>query len=290
LVSQTKTTSTLTTGKVSSHKIDSGGHQLIETDTEIGHGNSGGPAYNDDGYVVGIATYSAGGGEGDGTLNYIRDIADFKNVAAQSSVNYAESRTQTEWDKGIQLFYQAHYKSAVAHFARVQKLYPNHPTAKQLTATADKRIANGENIDEFPVLLVVILGIIILAGAAGSVVFIVMHKQKHNALVQAVATGQATPPVPGAPVQFVPPAMPTQQFIAQAPQQFAQVPQPFAVPEQAPVPLTQQPVVVQAPQPQPVQQPEPQQPQQPVQQPQVSPGFQSLEQPNDGTQNPFNIP
>ena len=55
VVSDTSATPTLTSGKVSSIKDASGSDKkLIETDTTIGHGNSGGPAINDSGMVVGV--------------------------------------------------------------------------------------------------------------------------------------------------------------------------------------------------------------------------------------------
>lgn len=217
LVSQTKTAATLTTGKVSSKKKDTGNRNLIETDTEIGHGNSGGPAFDDTGEVVGIATYAVDpGGSGDGALNYVRDIDDFVQSAGKSSVDYALSDTQLVWNQGIQQFYTARYKKAVASFAKVKELYPEHPRVAELTLVAEKRIANGENVDDFPVLLVVVLGVVVLTGAGVSVFFIVRHKRGHNALVQGVVSGQVQPLTPDAPAQMIPAAVPPAQLFGQA--------------------------------------------------------------------------
>lgn len=236
LVSQTSTTSTLTTGKVSAIKNDTNSKKLVETDTEIGHGNSGGPAFNDNGEVIGIATYSAATGKaGDGVLNYVRDIQDFKDLAAKQGVDYTVSETQREWNQGIDLYYKAHYKSAVSHFAKVKELYPADPRVDELTKTANKRIANGENVDDFPVAVVIIVALVVLAGTGVSVFLILQHKKKHLALVQAVAKGQAQPMQPGIPAQYVSPAVSTAQILAQSPQP---VSQPFTPPV-APVSPTQ---------------------------------------------------
>ncbi len=247
VVSETKTAATLTTGKVSSKKEDTGGHNLIETDTEIGHGNSGGPAFDDMGEVVGISTYAAGGNAGDGTLNYIRDIQDFSEIASKSSVDYTVSDTQRIWNEAIGQFYTARYKKAVSNFEKVKELYPEHPRVAELTAVAQKRIAAGENVDDFPVVLVAVLGVVVLIGAAVSVFFIVRHKHGHNALVQGVVAGQVQPLTPGAPAQSIPAAVPPAQLFNQpsvspvqpAPgQSFQQTtvpnPSPFGAPQATP--------------------------------------------------------
>lgn len=205
IVSKTVTSATLTTGKVSAQKSDSGGRAIIETDTEIGHGNSGGPAFTDDGSVVGIATYTSDTGEaGDGVLNYIRDIADFTAIADKESVNYKTvSQTQAQWDKAIKLFYEAHYKSAIPVFKKVQELYPTHPQVAAMIASSEKHIANGDNIDEFPIVPVVIVAVVAVVGGVLAVIFIVSHRKKHDAYVHGVSTGQIQPMTPGMPAQTV---------------------------------------------------------------------------------------
>lgn len=241
IVGETKTAATLTTGKVSSKKKDTGNHNLIETDTEIGHGNSGGPAFDDEGTVVGIATYAVDpGGAGDGTLNYVRDIDDLKKIADKESIDLTVDDTQKIWNQAIQQFYTARYKKAVANFSKVKELYPQHPRVAELTAIAEKRIANGENIDDFPVIPVVILAVVVLAGVGISVFFIVRHKRGHNAMVQGVVAGQVQPMMPGAPAQMIPAATPPAQLFGQPATPPAQAApgqpfQPMATPSQDPM-------------------------------------------------------
>ena len=254
IVSKTVTSATLTTGKVSAHKSDSGGRAIVETDTEIGHGNSGGPAFSDDGSVVGIATYTSDTGEaGDGVLNYIRDIADFTAIADKQSVNYKTvSETQAQWDKAIKLFYEAHYKSAIPVFEKVQELYPTHPQVAAMIASSEKHIANGDNIDEFPIVPVVIVATIAVVGGVFAVIFIVGHRKKHDAYVHGVSTGQIQPMTPGMPLQTVTMQTPfasaaTPAFVPQPP-----VASPSAAPTQpvvAPQPPVATPVSVTTPTP-----------------------------------------
>ncbi len=229
IVSKTVGSATLTTGKISSLKKDSGGHNLIETDTVIGHGNSGGPAFDDDGAVIGLATYTSV--DNADKINYVRDIADFRTLADKASVNYKTvSATQQEWNKAIDLFYKAHYKSAIPHFKKVQSLYPAHPKVAAMIASSNKHIANGENIDEFPVVPVVIGLVVAVLGVAAAVVFIVLQKRGHKAYVHGVNSGQIQPMAPGMTPQPV--SMPAFQPAAYTPiaQQAPMAPQAAAQP------------------------------------------------------------
>ncbi len=196
---------TLTAGKVSAMKTANGsGKKLIETDATIGHGNSGGPVLNDAGEVVGIATYTIdGSGKGNGVYNYIRDIQDFKDIATKSSVSITgKSATQAEWDKGIDNFYKAHYSKAVKSFEKVKKLYPAHPKVSELLATANDRIKNGQDVKDFPFVLVG-AGVASVLGVAVSGFVIFRHRRAHKVYTGQVASGAMQPMMPGAQPQMV---------------------------------------------------------------------------------------
>jgi len=228
----------LTTGKVSSKKNASGSDKvLIETDATIGHGNSGGPAFEDDGLVIGISTYSIdASGAGDGTYNYIRDIKDLVDLADESGITFdVNSETQALWEQGIDYFYTSHYSKAVKNFEKVQSLYPNHAKAAEFIAAAEKRIANGEDIQDFPLVPVIIGGIIVLVGAGVGVFLIIRHRKHHVIYNAGVAQGTVTPAAPGDPAQHVtvtPGSPPDVQNIAPV------VPTPTPV-EPAPEPISE---------------------------------------------------
>lgn len=265
LVEEEKSKVTLTSGKVSSIKNATGSDKkLIETDTTIGHGNSGGPVLDDSGLVVGIATYTIdGSGTGDGVFNYVRDIKDLKDLAAKSSVTFnTNSKTQDEWQKGINNFYNAHYSKALKNFDKVKKLYSSHPAVNEFIATSNTKIKEGKDVKDFPVVLVLIIGLfVVIAGAVISAIVIIRHKGKHNIYQQQVASGGIQPMVPGSPPQYAnnsspqpPQAQQTQPFTPQPLTPTIQTSAPVGIINPVQTPPQPTPVIA------PIQQPSPPQP------------------------------
>jgi S1-C subfamily serine protease len=206
IVDSTSSQATLTTGKVSSIKNASGSDKkLIETDTTIGHGNSGGPALADNGEVVGIATYTAdGSGTGNGVFNYIRDIKDLIDLASARSITFdTNSATQAAWQEGIANFYTSHYSKALKNFAVVESLYPNDSNVASFKVAAQKKIDAGEDVIDFPLIPVLIASGIVLLGIGLGLFFIIRHHKKHVIYAAGVAQGIVQPAGPGVGVQTV---------------------------------------------------------------------------------------
>jgi len=197
LVEASESRPTLTSGKVSSIKSAAGSKsQLIETDATIGHGNSGGPAFNDTGEVVGIATYTIdGSGDGGGVFNYIRDIADLNELTRKNGVDTASlSQTQKEWEEAIKQIYQAHYSEAVSRLNVVKTLYPQHPRVDQLISLSQDKISSGEEAKEFPTLLAGIATLLGILLVSASIFLIIQHSRRHAAYKEHLATGKIAPP------------------------------------------------------------------------------------------------
>ncbi len=202
LVDSSSATVSLTSSKVSAVKtLAHSNHKVIETDAAISPGNSGGPAFLETGEVVGLATYASTGND---SINYVRDIGDLKTLAKDSSITFdTASVTQTEWDKGLAYFYDAHYSKSLTNFDKVKALYPNHPKVAEFIAAAKTRIANGEDVQDFPILIVAIAAGVLLLGAGVTTVLIVRHKKKHTVYTAGVAQGTVAPIVSGAAPQVV---------------------------------------------------------------------------------------
>lgn len=196
LVDATNSTVTLTTGKVASIKYAAGSNRrLIETDATIGHGNSGGPVFSDRGDVVGIATYTTdGSGDGGGIFNYIRDVSDLTELASKNAISFdTNSKTQKAWQAGIDNFYDAHYSQALTDFYVVKKLYPFDSRVDEFIATSTVRINNGEDIQDFPTLSVIVSAIIILLSLSISTGMIIRHAKHHVIYKNKVNSGTLEP-------------------------------------------------------------------------------------------------
>lgn len=208
LVSGTQDVVTITDGHVSAIKNALGDtRKLIQTDAIIGHGSSGSPVFDDNGNVVGIATYGIDPGGGNGTYNYIRDIADMISLANGAKVTYNQpSTTQLDWNKAIDYFYNSHYSAALPLFNQVKSLYPQHPTVSQFIANAQTAIKEGKDVPLYPIWLFIAGGGVALLLVGVAVFLIVRHHGKHQ--VYKMATGQTTAvPVGGV---TLPPANPVQ--------------------------------------------------------------------------------
>ncbi len=192
LVDSSESRATLTSGKVSSIKNATGSKsQMIETDATIGHGNSGGPAFNDSGEVVGIATYTIdGSGDGNGVFNYVRDVADLKDLASKNNVDLSsQSQTQQEWESAAKDIYQAHYAKALGKLESVKALYPEHPRVDQLIALVQQRINAGEGAKEFPTSIIALASLFGISLIVISILLIVHHSRKHAAYNEHLASG-----------------------------------------------------------------------------------------------------
>lgn len=264
LVDTTIIEPTATQGVVSAvRNTNDGEHQVIQSDVAIGHGNSGGPAFANNGSVVGIATYTFASetGSGDANVSYMRDIADLVELAEENDVNeLSESNTQSDWEEGIDLFYQARFTKAIAKFEKVKELFPGHRLAETYIDLAQTKIDNGEEVAEPSNFILYGLGAgASIGGIVAGIVLIINQKKRHKDYVSGAVAHQP---------QFnQPPTQPTPQIVqpvlhtTPTPGLPQQQPPHQVAPVQSTPPATNIPV-----QPQPPTQQQP--PQQPPQQPQ----------------------
>lgn len=124
-------TPTVTLGIVSAIKADQAGNTLIQTDAGLASGNSGGPALDDDGRVVGIATFALESESAN--FNFVRDIGELKNLLAQHEVDLTAPNPIFEfWGQAVASFTNRRYRDALKSAQRVTDLYPIHPSAEHL--------------------------------------------------------------------------------------------------------------------------------------------------------------
>lgn len=182
---------TATQGIVSAIREASGNNKkVVQSDVNIGHGNSGGPALATDGLVFGLATYVLSGEDGSAGITFIRDIQDLRSLAVRENITFTNtSDTQDLWKLALDDFYSAHYTAAVQKFRQVKKLYPPHATVDSFISIANTKIANGEEAVSPWVPLFIVASIIIsVSGVVTAVVLISRHRAHHH-LYRALKSG-----------------------------------------------------------------------------------------------------
>ena len=90
-----------TNGHISAVKTGPLGMPVLQTDTAITHGNSGGPAFNDEGKVIGIATFGNDSVQG---FNFLVAINTAMEFVRQTGVSPSRSTFDEHWDRALDMY------------------------------------------------------------------------------------------------------------------------------------------------------------------------------------------
>lgn len=180
-------------------------YRLIATNVPAAQGNSGGPAFAEDGSIIGLVTYvdqsvnTKEGTESFATSSILRDVNDVKALLSKNNITLnTSSSVDSTWDQGIEQFSNAHYKSANQLFAKAKAEYPANYLATQLSSVADAKIAAGLDVPEIsPVvtIVVVLFVLIILVGLIIVIIKTVSHHKKTKSLPPLPEQTSTTNPV-----------------------------------------------------------------------------------------------
>ena len=135
----------VTNGAVSGFKQDVTNQNVIQTDAPAAWGNSGGPAVNSRGEVVGVLTFVSLAPGAEGSIvqgfNFVipsQAVRDFvKDTEAR--VN-GKSKFDTVWYAGLRAFFGEDWKGAVRSFQEADQILPNLPDVKRQLAEAQEKV------------------------------------------------------------------------------------------------------------------------------------------------------
>ena len=110
---------------------------LLQTNANINHGNSGGPAFNANGEVIGIATF---GKEVPG-YNFLVPISTAKEFIRQAGAEPMRGNFDKVWHQALDAYVDQDWSTAHKLLSDVLEMMPNQPEAQklQLQAAANER-------------------------------------------------------------------------------------------------------------------------------------------------------
>jgi S1-C subfamily serine protease len=162
-------------GKISAKKMSADGVPILQSNASTTHGNSGGPAINEKGEVVGLLTFrgnEVNSQEVQG-FNFIVTTRTAREFVRQAGTDNAESAVDKKWREGLDHYWRAEYTNAKDAFASVAALYPDHAEAIKLIQDSQERIERGEDrsgwLTAIPATTMLVVG-----GAAGLVGLVVI--------------------------------------------------------------------------------------------------------------------
>jgi serine protease Do len=140
----------VTFGGVSAFKIDINGRRVLETDAAITWGNSGGPAFNIDGQVIGVATFISTTAEGDQAIqgfNFLIPVETVHEFAQKIGlVPTADSPFMQRWDEAVDRFFKREYRGAIRAVDEADRLAPGFPDLRLLRSEAQLRMGQARGV------------------------------------------------------------------------------------------------------------------------------------------------
>lgn len=140
--------SSVTAGIISARKKMPDGSTVLQTDATIVGGNSGGPAFNEQGEVIGLASFGTPRQDPREPplvpgFNFLRPSNVAKQFLQEMGVQNVQGSTDEHYKKGLEFFWRAKYKEAIEEFEAVVRLVPGHAYAQDYIREAQEAISKG---------------------------------------------------------------------------------------------------------------------------------------------------
>jgi serine protease Do len=207
---------TATNGHISALKTESIGTPLLQSDVAITHGNSGGPAFNSKGEVIGLATYGAQEVQG---FNFLVPVNTAIEFVRQSGVAPEVGAFNKHWSNALDLYDNKQCNRAIAEFDNVAQFMPGLPDAgkyrAQAVACVDHMTWYEKLIETVGTTGLIVIGAIVVLGILMFVIFARGGKAQPQPAMAAAGAGavaggaQPTLPVSPSPQQLPAPTVVT---------------------------------------------------------------------------------
>ncbi len=185
----------LTVGSISGHKTMPGGWDVIQMDTALTHGNSGGPLFNSNGQVIGITTFGSPSDSGQGEVqgfNFAVPTSVVREFLNETNVKPAQGSLTQMYHDAVDLYSAGHYSAAKDEFKEIADTNPAFPYVSDMIAGATQKISAGQDQPLFPYPLYLMIGLAACAViAAGAAVFFILRSRMQKGGARPVAAPAA---------------------------------------------------------------------------------------------------
>ena len=143
---------TLTTGIISGIKKSIGGWPVIQMDATVSYGSSGGPVCNQQGEVIGLATF---GSIGQGTaelasgFNFAIPVSIVQDFIDSAKIKPQIARVTELFNEGLAMYYKEYYRNALRKFESVQELNNAYGQLNLYIINSKNRIEAGADKQSF---------------------------------------------------------------------------------------------------------------------------------------------
>ena len=208
---------TVTSGRISAvDKTDYRGTPVLQSETTINHGNSGGPAFDADGKVIGIATYTLNKSEGAvAGLNFFVPINTAMEFVRQAGADPERGPFDQMWHRALDAYAGQHWYQAHELMGSVLEMIPKEPDAMKLQLQAAENLRTEgpiaywvDRVGLAP--LLTFAGMLLLTLIA--LVVFVIRKPSAPLPAPRVAPSPAAGPIAVAPNPVAPPALLSPEF------------------------------------------------------------------------------
>jgi S1-C subfamily serine protease len=174
----------VTNGAVSGFKEDASNNSVIQTDAPAAWGNSGGPAVDDLGLVVGVLTFVSLAPGPEGSIvqgfNFLIPAKAVKSFVQGTGVNLdSAGKFNPTWNAGLRDFFTEDWKGAVRKFEGADKLLPGLPDVKRMLGEARDKVKNPPP-RPFPWFWVAIAVTFVSAGGYGAQYYFRWQKNRYR--------------------------------------------------------------------------------------------------------------
>jgi S1-C subfamily serine protease len=159
----------MTGGVLSARLPMDGGWEVFQTDAAISSGNSGGPVFNENGKVIGVATFGKVDSETGAQIqgaNFVIPMDVVEEFLKDADVEPKYSDISQLYQAAVEQYDQKRFKRALKTFRQINELNPNYPYVQSYIT---KTLENINQVGDFPLAVVIGVGgaAVLLLGAGG---------------------------------------------------------------------------------------------------------------------------